>query len=59
MTGAAFHPSGGCFATSGGGYGVALWDIASRWSSVMREGDEGIMEIDFSPDGQVLYAAIT
>jgi len=56
MTGAAFHPSGRWFAAPGGGYGVALWDIASRRSSVIREGDEGIMEIDFSPDGRYLYS---
>ena len=56
MTGISFHPSGRWLAAPGGGYGVALWDIASRRSSVLREGDEGIKEIDFSADGRHLFS---
>ena len=51
----AFSPDNRWLATSGGGFGIALWPLTDHYCRVQRNSEHGVSGVAFSPDGSRLY----
>jgi WD40 repeat protein len=51
----AFSPDGRWLATSGWGYGIAVWPLTDRYCRILSGHEGGVEKLEFSPDGSRLF----